>query len=269
MSTAVFFDLDGTLMDHAAAEQAAALHLYATVGERAHSDSPEAFVAAWREAQETHFRRYSSGELTFTEQRRARIREVFGGVPDDGEADHLFATYLMHYESRWSVFEDVLPCLDQLECGHLGVITNGDPGQQRLKLKRLGLMERVHGITCSGALGVSKPDPRIFQHACHAAGVEARRAIHIGDSHASDYEGALSAGLRGILIERGEPSRSPRDVLRVASLTEVPPIVQTLVGASNRPQKGGENGGHQSSLGRQAVNDVAGRRRPNQKLVDD
>jgi putative hydrolase of the HAD superfamily len=72
--TAVFFDLDGTLMDHAAAQRAAAQILRARCRDQGFSVLPEeGFYAAWREAEQTHFERYLAGALSFQEQRWRRV----------------------------------------------------------------------------------------------------------------------------------------------------------------------------------------------------
>lgn len=73
------------------------------------------------------------------------------------EADEVFSVYLDFYERGWRPFPDVLPALDALGRTKKGVITNGDPGQQRAKLKAMGLAERFGVSVFSGEAGVSKP----------------------------------------------------------------------------------------------------------------
>lgn len=77
--TVFFFDLDGALLDAAAAMHAAALALLQQ--HRAVFDlSDDAFVQRWTGLAATHWRRYERGEVTFAEQRRARVIELFGAV---------------------------------------------------------------------------------------------------------------------------------------------------------------------------------------------
>ncbi len=232
---AVFFDLDGTLIDHSAAARAAAGAFYEAIQNRTVEESAEAFAMAWRQVQERHYRRYLRGEITFSEQRRARIRALVEDLSSDAEADELFAAYLQHYEDRWAVFDDVIPCLDHIECDSLGVITNGDPEQQRKKLVRTGLLHRFETVVCSGAVGYSKPDARIFRHACRAIGAEPGRAIHIGDSFESDYTGSRGAGLHGVLLTRQPSTEISTSVHRASSLREVPALVHHLMSSLPEP----------------------------------
>ena len=69
------------------------------------------------------------------EQRRARMREVFGFIGEDASSlsalDEAFSVYLAGYEDGWACFPDVAPMLSQLAGHDFGVISNGDPDQQR------------------------------------------------------------------------------------------------------------------------------------------
>jgi len=170
--------------------------------------------------------RYVAGEISFQQQRRERIFEVFETKSSDAEADALFGIYLGHYENSWRAYADVLPCLESLRVDHVTVITNGDAAQQRKKLRRTGLADRFAEVITSADFGCSKPDPRIFHSACERASVNPSDAIHIGDSLTVDYEGACAAGLRGVLLVR-EESAAPADpsITTVRSLHELPSLV--------------------------------------------
>ncbi len=223
---AVFFDLDDTLVDHSGAERAAALLFFGSIADRVRAGSDEAFADMWNAVQAQHVDRYLAGEISFQGQRRARIREVVQGDISDSEADEVFAIYLAHYEASWRPFPDVVPCLQALRVPHVAVITNGDSHQQRQKLVATGLRSHLAHVTTSAEVGHAKPDPRIFRIACERAGVTPTDAVHIGDSLSSDYEGALAAGMRAILIVRGDRDPPPDSTLSVVrSLRDVPALI--------------------------------------------
>jgi putative hydrolase of the HAD superfamily len=117
----IFFDLDGTLLDHDAAERQGALVFAAAFG----LDKSD-FIARWRDVSDRHMGRFLAGEIDFAEQRRLRIQEVFGRELCNDEADEAFKSYLDAYESGWRLYPDVLPCLERLEGTALGVVTNGN-----------------------------------------------------------------------------------------------------------------------------------------------
>ena len=69
-------------------------------------------------------------------------------------------------------------------------------------LKRVGLGELLDGVVSSAMAGARKPDPAIFAPALELAGVGPEEALHVGDTHEEDVEGARSAGIRSLLLDR-------------------------------------------------------------------
>ena len=55
-----------------------------------------------------------------------------------------------------------------------------------------------------------KPHPSIFQAALRLVDVPASEAVMVGDSVSQDIEGALRAGMRAVLVYRGDGAH-PRD----------------------------------------------------------
>jgi putative hydrolase of the HAD superfamily len=216
----VLFDLDGTLCDHAGADRAAALALRAAL---APDMSETAFLAEWRAAQMRHYARYLDGDISFPEQRRARVRAVAGAALIDAEADLAFNVYFSAYREAWRLFDDVRPCLAALSGMALGVVTNGDGAVQRRKIEALGLADSFAAVVVSGEVGFAKPDPRIFALACARLGAAPGQALFIGDERETDAEAARAAGLRGLWLDRADRRPSAPD--RLTSLREIPPLL--------------------------------------------
>jgi putative hydrolase of the HAD superfamily len=217
----IFFDLDGTLMDHDHAERRAALRFW-EARRRLIDEPAQAFADRWQAAARRHHRRYQAGEVDFQGQRRARIREVLRDPQiEDRVADALFAEYCADYERHWRLFDDVPACLRRLRGFRLGIITNGDPGQQRLKLQRLGIAKAFAVVASSGEMGTRKPQAAIFHAACALAGDAPERCAHVGDDLRADAQGASRAGLVGVWLKRkpgmeGEHPRVIRDLHQFA-----------------------------------------------------
>ena len=76
----------------------------------------------------------------------------------------------------------------------LACVSNWDAGIGE-QLERAGLRSYLSAVVSSAEIGAEKPDPRVFTEALARLGVEAERAVHIGDDEA-DQAGALAAGLR-------------------------------------------------------------------------
>jgi putative hydrolase of the HAD superfamily len=103
----IFFDIDGTLIDHASASAAASLSFYDHF-RGAIPFSREEFPIRYEEILNKHFDRFCRGEISIWEQRRERMRDVFA-APEltDSEADSHYRVFIRDYESRTSAFADM------------------------------------------------------------------------------------------------------------------------------------------------------------------
>ncbi len=82
----------------------------------------------------------------------------------------------------------------------LGVISNGPSPFQERNLRGLRLPVTFDSIIVSAAVGLRKPDPKIFRLGCEELGVEPAEAVYVGDNPSVDIVGASSAGLQTIFI---------------------------------------------------------------------
>jgi putative hydrolase of the HAD superfamily len=214
-------------LDHTSAEEQAAQQFYAHCRHQLPHTGPD-FAVLWKQVAVQHMAAFLTGAINFTEQRRHRIRAVFPTTLEDHEADRLFRIYLAYYEQAWSAFPDVLPCLDRLTAHTLGIISNGNTQQQRKKLEVLGIAARFSVVVTSEAVGVAKPDPRIFTLACHAAAAHPTQCVYVGDRLETDAQAAHQAGWPGIWLNRTAPEMVPADVLTILDLSALPRVIAQL-----------------------------------------
>ncbi|MEV8630952.1 HAD family hydrolase [Streptosporangium sp. NPDC051023] len=234
MIKGLLFDLDGTLVDHeTAAATAFATALTAVTGSA--GVDHETARRRWSELEHHAMDRYLAGELTFAGQRRLRITTLVAelglGIWDEQKADAWFAGYLRHYESAWRAFPDVLASLGALTEERpelrLGILTNGEAGQQRDKVDRAGLSAALPVLVASSDVGVAKPEARIFHLACEAIGLLPSEVVYVGDRLDTDAAAASAAGLLGIWLNRaGTPARTELPVVR--TLRELPALLTEL-----------------------------------------
>jgi putative hydrolase of the HAD superfamily len=228
----IFFDLDGTLLDHKAAESEAASKFFYDYA-RQFNISESEFVHLWSELATKHYNRYLRKELSFIEQRRERIKELFGYMGCcicDEEADQKFDVYLNNYKNSWISYPDVIPCLEQIDSYNLGIITNGDYHHQVEKLERLGIRKFFSTIVTSSVVGIAKPNKEIFITACEKAGVTPSDCIYVGDDIEIDILGCKSAGMKGIWLNRVDSSPPITNIITIRTLHEVPELIRKLVG---------------------------------------
>ncbi|BCS33498.1 HAD superfamily hydrolase [Luteitalea sp. TBR-22] len=113
----------------------------------------------------------------------------------------------------------------------LGVLTNGLPGTQRAKVAALGLAAHVDVVTYAQEHAPEgKPARGCFVAALRALGVDAGRAVFVGDHPQKDIAGAAALGLRTIwLPDRATAiATTPADAV-ARTLADVPPLVARLL----------------------------------------
>jgi putative hydrolase of the HAD superfamily len=120
------------------------------------------------------------------------------------------------------LFDDVAPALDELKSRGLilGLISNVEQ-DMTTTLTRLKLPDWLTVIVTSQDAGAGKPRPEIFRLALDRAGVKPSEAIYVGDQYQVDVTGSRGAGMKAVLIDRGDYYRDITDCTRIRSLSEV------------------------------------------------
>jgi putative hydrolase of the HAD superfamily len=101
----------------------------------------------------------------------------------------------------------------------VAVVSNSD-GSVTESLARAGLADLFEFVVDSHEVGVSKPNPLIFEVALERMGLGPSEAWYVGDSVFHDVNGALAASMaRAILVD--PYGLGPDDVVKVRSVTEL------------------------------------------------
>jgi len=125
----------------------------------------------------------------------------------------------------WGIFPDVKPALARLSQRdlHVGLISNWDSRLETV-LADLHLKDSFRSLTISSYVGYMKPDSRIFRAALESAGGPAPAdCLHVGDSLTEDVEGARSAGVFPVLLDRKGKAQAGCPTIR--SLAELPDLL--------------------------------------------
>jgi 2-phosphoglycolate phosphatase len=184
---AVFFDLDGTLVDTAPDMVGLLQRL-----QREHGIDPVSYELG---------RSYvSNGAIGLLTLGFPELEVQFG----DEMHQHFLEQYSESICVESRVFDGLDGLLDQLdEMGcPWGVVTN-KPEQLTIPLlTALGLTDRSACIVSGDTLAVRKPDPAPMLLACDIAGVDAQTSIYIGDAE-RDIEAGQGAGMATIAASYG------------------------------------------------------------------
>src|ERR1700692_1505145 len=131
----------------------------------------------------------------------AALEEV--GIEDVALAAEVAKFFAIDRSRRHVVFAESEQVLHDLKKKfRLALITNGAPDIQGTKIDGSNLASFFETIIISGDHGFGKPDLRIFRLALERLAVAAHDAVMIGDSLNRDIAGARDAGIRTIWINR-------------------------------------------------------------------
>jgi putative hydrolase of the HAD superfamily len=82
----------------------------------------------------------------------------------------------------------------------IGLISNGMSPFQERNFRCLGFSSLFGSVIVSQAVGLRKPDSRIFMMSCQELEVLPSESIYVGDNPVADIQGAKDAGLQTIFI---------------------------------------------------------------------
>lgn len=197
MIQAVFFDLDGTLIDTAP-------DFYVVLNQvLAHAGRPPVSEAAVRS-------QVSNGA-------RALVTLGFGLTPEDADFGQYLDQVLNAYADRLDVDTRLFPGMDRvldaldLRAIPWGVVTNKPERFTVPVLRGLGLAQRCGPVICPDHVALRKPDPEGLLMAARQASVDPAQCLYVGD-HLRDIEAGRNAGMRTVAALYGylDPNEDPR-----------------------------------------------------------
>jgi len=179
---AVFFDLDGTLIDSAPDLIDAMHRLRAELGEPTIAMDKVGMVV-------------SKGG-------RAMLRAGFPGIAE-ARMETLLPRYLDLYAEQIAkhtrTFDGIDAVLANFDARPLpwGIVTNKPEHLARRVVAELGLAARSAALVGGDTLAKRKPDPEPLLHAALLADVDAAHSVYVGDD-ARDIEAGRAAGMRTV-----------------------------------------------------------------------
>jgi FMN phosphatase YigB (HAD superfamily) len=236
MRRALLVDIDDTVVDWIGPARDAVISSVATHRALAGSD-PERLADRFLEIVEETHALWLSGELSADELRAERIRRLVAesGSADlePSEAEELAAAYRDAYLAarRPVIGAGELLAEVRRRGARVVAVTNNLVAEQEDKLRHVAMRHLFDELVISEAVGISKPDPRIFDLALRGAGVGSHEAIMLGDSWANDVMGAIGSGIAAAWLDRagrGAPDASV-SVLVLSSLQPAREVAAALL----------------------------------------
>lgn len=188
---------------------------------------------------------YAEREMEFTEftttyvLKEALVGWGYLGVPDSTIKPALAAMYSVS-QAHWQPEEDAIATLAALQdqgC-RLGLISNaGDDADVQVLVDKTKVRPYFDLILTSAALGIRKPNPRIFDIAMQRIQAKPEQTVMVGDTLGADVLGARNANIASIWITRRADTpanHAHADTIvpdaAVETLAEIPAMIELLLG---------------------------------------
>ena len=195
--TAIFFDADGTLVDHKACEKEALQYVFEKLG--LHYE--ETYQDIFRVIESELWVNAENSLIPHNNIFTMRFEQLFLTIDIDYNdyfnANELFKQGLATSKSLINEAEEIVIYLHD-KGFMLCVVTNGLVKLQKPRVMNSLIGKYISHIIVSEEVGVHKPNPLIFNTLLKRIGLHASDVIMIGDSIKNDIQGAINAGIQSV-----------------------------------------------------------------------
>ncbi len=190
----ILFDADETLFDFNKAEESA---LEKTMVGHGIDYDNEHHLGHYREVNRVIWDELEKGLITAKELKVERYRRFFEELGMSIDPQKFSDNYLVALGEMAFLFNGAKEILDELHKKYkLILITNGLAKVQRSRLEKTLLQNYFQSIVISEEIGISKPNPGIFEHAFKSVNHSNKKtALIVGDSLKSDIKGGINFGI--------------------------------------------------------------------------
>jgi len=196
---AIFFDADGTLVNHKECERQALIHVFNSIGINFKDEYQNIFKTIenmlWDN--EYHNGVYVPRDEVFTYRFKPFFKEININYDNYIKANDFFKAGLAGSVALIENADDVLEYLYN-KSYMICVVTNGLVELQKPRVVNSKIAKFVSFVLVSEEVGAHKPNPLIFNTLLKTICLNPNDVIMVGDSLKNDIQGAKNAGIKSV-----------------------------------------------------------------------
>ncbi|MGT2910478.1 HAD family hydrolase [Streptococcus cameli] len=226
---ALIFDVDDTLYDQVLPFERAIKDLVTL-----RDEDLVPLYKQFRHYSDLSFEDSVSGKLSMRDMHLYRMKTAladFGYTVSDEEALSIQDQYAS-YQEQLVLVDGAKAVFDWCQQAgiDLGIITNGPHLHQLNKVKSLQVEEWIASdkIIISGEVGMTKPNPAIFQLLEERLGMASEEICYVGDSFENDIVGAKGAGWQAVWLNHRHRQPSEPGIVADAVLDNMNQLLSWL-----------------------------------------
>ncbi len=190
----IIFDADETLFDFRKSERDAfkntMLEFDIEYDENHHLKIYQSInTAIWKEFEE--------GLITQKELKVERFKRLSDKLNSEFDELEFAKSYMKHLANASFLYDESIQLVESLHKDYkLTIVTNGLKDVQDNRIRKSIIAKYFEDIVVSEEVEVSKPDPKIFEHALNnIKHTDKSKVLMVGDSLTSDIQGGINFGI--------------------------------------------------------------------------
>ncbi len=227
---AIIFDLYGTLIDELNFPESIAARYWQMMSQvMAALNAPEKdFRRLWSATSDDRH----SGVFDSIEATLRYICKAIGLSPAQEQLDRAVGIRMDYLRQVLKPRPDTLETIAQLrEMGYRIGLISDCTAETSVIFPDTPFASMVEAAVLSCEVGITKPDPRMYELACERLGVAPSRCLYIGDGNSNELTGASNAGMTAVLIrapyDTASGSRQDWNGVRISSIAEVFDLIKS------------------------------------------
>ena len=224
----LFIDLDDTILDFKAQEDAAIVKTLTAAG----ITPTEEICARYSQINKEHWARMEKGEIDRQQVLFGRFQVLFAELGVDADWETVALSYMENLSEGHYFLPGAEEALEGLSKKYrLFITSNGTAKVQNKRLDSAGIRKYFEEIFISQDIGINKPDKGFFD-CCFSRipGFDPKKAMIVGDSPSSDITGGQNAGIATCWInpKHRTYSRPNKPDYEIESLVQLEELLETL-----------------------------------------
>lgn len=190
----IIFDADETLFDFSKSEREAFKN---TMLEFEIEYDENHHLTIYQGINNTIWKEFEQGLITQEKLKTERFKRLSNKLNVTFDEVEFAKTYIKHLAEASFLFDESVSLVENLHKDYkLTIVTNGLKDVQNGRIKKSGIGKYFESIIISEEVKVSKPDPRIFEHAVsNIKHTDKSKILMVGDSLTSDIQGGINYGI--------------------------------------------------------------------------
>jgi len=190
----IIFDADETLFDFKKSERDAIKN---TMIEFDMEYDENHHLKIYQGINTTIWKEFEKGLISQKELKTERFKRLSNELNAEFDINEFSKSYMKHLGNASFLFDDSIELIESLHKDYrLTIITNGLTDVQDNRIRKSIIAKYFEDIVVSEEIKVSKPDPKIFEHALNnIKHTDKSKVLIVGDSLTSDIQGGINFGI--------------------------------------------------------------------------